>query len=133
MTSRINKKYTDSYFRKKLTPQEYIVMRQKGTEPPFSGKYLYSDEKGIYCCRACGQRLFLSEYKFRSPSGWPSFRSVIKGSIKIQLDFTHFMLRDEVLCRRCGSHLGHLFYDGFASEEVRYCINSVALQFRKKN
>ena len=124
-------RFNESYFRKKLSAAEYHILRQKGTEPPFSGRYLYCDESGTYYCRACGQRLFSSRHKCQSGSGWPSFNKALSGAVQIRPDFRHFMIRREVLCRRCGSHLGHLFYDGFCVPDIRYCINSAALKFRK--
>ena len=126
-------KFTEEYFRRRLTADEYHILRQKGTEPPFSGKYLYLDEDGVYCCRACGQKLFLSQHKFHSASGWPSFYKAIKNSVEICLDFSHFMIRNEVICNRCRSHLGHLFHDGYRTTDLRYCINSLALQFKKRH
>ena len=123
---------TDDYFRKNLTDEEYQILRQKGTEPPFSGKYLYCDEEGFYYCRACGQKLFLSRYKFHSDSGWPSFSKAVRGAVEIRLDFSHFMIRSEVICSCCGSHLGHLFYDYGGKTGLRYCINSLAMQFIKR-
>ena len=129
--SKTNQQFNDTFFRQKLTSDEYYVMRQKGTEAPFSGKYLYWEEKGYYRCRACGQKLFSSHHKFQSGSGWPSFDEAIKNSVEIHIDFSHFMVRNEVICRNCGSHLGHLFYDYGGKTGLRYCINSVALQFKK--
>ena len=125
--------YDDSFFRERLSPAEYQIMRQGGTEPPFSGRYLYWDKAGIYCCRACGQKLFLSDTKFQSASGWPAFHKAIKGAVTIRPDLSHFMIRHAVICSRCASHLGHLFYNDYGHKNLRYCINSVALRFRKKN
>ena len=122
----------ESFLQKKLYPEQYWVMRGKGTEPPFSGKYIYTDEKGIYCCAACGQELFLSEKKFQSDCGWPAFNNALKNKVNIHKDFSHFMIRDEVVCSRCGSHLGHVFDDKESKTGVRYCINSIALKFKEK-
>ena len=122
----------ESFLQKKLSPEQYWVMRGKGTEAPFSGEYIYTDEKGIYRCAACGQKLFTSESKFQSDCGWPAFDDSLKGTTKIQKDFSHFMIRDEVICSRCGSHLGHLFEDDETKTGLRYCINSIALKFEEK-
>jgi len=121
----------EAFLKKKLTSDQYWVLRGKGTEPPFSGKYLYTDETGTYHCAACNQPLFTSKSKFSSGCGWPSFDRALPDSIKLRKDFSHFMLRDEVICSRCSSHLGHLFPDPSTKTAVRYCINSLALTFRK--
>lgn len=122
-------------WKKKLTPEQYKVLREKGTEPPFSGKYVESKEDGTYVCAACGTELFSSKNKFDSGCGWPSFDDAIKsGNIKIQPDYSHGMVRDEVLCSTCGSHLGHVFDDGpIETTGKRYCINSIALNLVKKS
>ncbi len=121
-------------WKKKLTPEQYKVLREKGTEPPFSGKYVETKEDGTYVCAACGTELFSSKNKFDSGCGWPSFDDAIKsGNIKIQPDYSHGMVRDEVLCATCGSHLGHVFNDGpKKTTGKRYCINSIALNLVKK-
>lgn len=122
---------TDEEWRKTLSKDQYRVMRQKGTEPPFSGAYVTQKKPGIYHCSACGTPLFSSSTKFDSGSGWPSFWEVVdSGHVKLQKDLSHGMVRTESVCAACGSHLGHLFDDGPPEKGgQRYCINSCALQF----
>lgn len=145
---------TEGEFKKRLTPEEYHVLREKGTEPPFSGKYWDTKEKGIYKCRACGAELFSSDTKFDSGSGWPSFTEPMnpvrngvsngvnrESNVKLVPDYSHGMKRMEVLCKKCGSHLGHVFDDlpRFAGKAggpedkggKRFCINSVCLDLEK--
>ena len=113
-----------------LTPEEYSVMREKGTERPFSGTYNIHNDNGIYRCKGCSEELFSSSSKFDSGCGWPSFDEEIKkGNIKEVLDKTHGMIRTEIVCANCESHLGHVFNDGPTSTGLRYCVNSISLDF----
>jgi len=116
----------------KLTPEQYEVCRNKGTEAPFSGKYTHCKKSGIYACVCCGNPLFDSEAKFDSGSGWPSYVDVISNdSLDTHVDNTHGMQRVEVTCKSCGSHLGHVFEDGPEPTGLRYCINSVSLDLKE--
>jgi peptide-methionine (R)-S-oxide reductase len=128
------KNLPEEYWKEKLTPEQYRVCRQRGTERAFSGALYYNHEEGMYACAACGQPLFSSDHKFESGSGWPSFdRPVENGNVEMRDDRSLFMHRTEVTCSRCGAHLGHVFDDGpRRTTGQRYCINSVALAFQPK-
>lgn len=124
---------SDSDWKSKLTEKEYHVLREKGTEPPFSGKYNLHFTDGVYLCKGCDAILFDATSKFESDCGWPSFDSEIKkGKIKEVLDKSMGMLRVEIVCANCNSHLGHVFNDGPTATGLRYCVNSVSLNFKEK-
>lgn len=120
----------DQKWKEKLTPEEYYVLREKGTERPHTGKYNDFFEKGYYVCAACGNKLFTSDAKFDSHCGWPSFDQSIEGSVKYVRDVSHGMIRTEVVCSQCEGHLGHIFEDGpKETTGNRYCMNSISLKF----
>jgi peptide-methionine (R)-S-oxide reductase len=117
--------------KQKLSPEEYAVLREKATEAPFSGKLLHDDRDGMYKCKVCGQALFSSDAKFDSGTGWPSFDKAIAGSVKEIEDNEGGMHRTEIVCSKCGSHLGHVFNDGPTDTGMRYCLNSVCLDLEE--
>jgi len=129
MKTKYNK---ENYWEDKLSPEEFEVTRKGGTEKPFSGKYLNNKDDGVYTCVCCGSKLFNSNKKYNSNSGWPSFTEPHEvNSIKSLVDRSHFMVRTEVQCQNCEAHLGHVFPDGPGKGGLRYCINSISLNFLK--
>jgi peptide-methionine (R)-S-oxide reductase len=126
------KKKADGNWKERLNPTQYHVLREKGTEPPFTGEYVDNKRRGDYKCAGCGTTLFLSETKYDSGTGWPSFWSpAAEDRIATKDDFSLFTKRTEVLCSKCGGHLGHVFRDGPAPTGLRYCVNSAALKFEE--
>ncbi len=123
---------SEGEWKERLTPEQYAVLRARGTEAPFSGSLLNDKRQGSYTCAACGNPLFSSDAKFESGTGWPSFEEALPGATKLIEDTTHGMRRTEVVCARCNSHLGHIFDDGPTETGKRYCMNSVCLELEEK-
>jgi peptide-methionine (R)-S-oxide reductase len=124
--------HSEGEWKMALTPEEYKVLREKGTEAPFSGEYVHEKADGTYECKACGNPLFSSDAKFDSGTGWPSFDHALPGAVETHRDSSHGMERIEITCARCGGHLGHVFEDGPTKTGKRYCINSVCLDLEEK-
>ena len=126
------KEKSEREWKEQLSSEEYRILREKGTERAFTGKYDIHFENGVYSCKGCGTKLFTSESKFNSGCGWPSFDNEVKEvRIEKRLDKSHGMIRTEIVCSQCGSHLGHLFDDGPTATGLRYCVNSASLNFEK--
>ena len=124
---------SDEEWRAQLTPEQYEVLRRKGTERPFTGRFVKTKDKGMYVCAACGAHLFRSDTKFESGTGWPSFTEPAnRENVVLTPDYSHGMVRTEVTCRRCGGHLGHVFDDGPGPTGQRYCINSCSLDLQER-
>ena len=124
---------TDLYWKTKLNPEEFKILREKGTELPFTGKFNNHFNEGTYVCKGCNTPLYKSESKFDSHCGWPSYDSAIEGSLELIPDSSAGMLRTEIICSNCGGHQGHVFNDGPTHTGLRYCVNSASIDFKKKH
>ncbi|MEO2053017.1 MAG: peptide-methionine (R)-S-oxide reductase MsrB [Allomuricauda sp.] len=134
MEKKFNVQKTEKEWEKQLSREEYYVLRQKGTERPFTGEFNMHFENGDYHCKGCGAKLFESEHKFESGCGWPSFDQAVEGAIEYIRDTSHGMIRTETVCANCGGHLGHVFNDGpRETTGMRYCINSISIGFEPEN
>lgn len=125
------KEKSEADWKKELSPDQYRILREKGTERPFTGEYNTHYENGVYSCAGCGSELYRSAAKFDSGCGWPSFDEEIDGAIERRRDTTHGMIRTEITCANCGGHLGHVFNDGPTATGIRHCVNSLSLDFKK--
>lgn len=123
---------SEEEWKKLLTPEQYKILREKGTEAPFTGEYVHEKVDGTYACAACGNPLFSSDTKFDSGTGWPSFDQALPDAIETHVDNSHGTVRTEITCARCGGHLGHVFDDGPTKTGKRYCVNSVCLDLEEK-
>lgn len=123
---------SEEEWKEKLTAEQYRILREKGTEAPFTGEYVHEKADGTYACAACGNPLFSSDAKFDSGTGWPSFDQALPGAVETHSDNSHGMVRTEITCARCGSHLGHIFDDGPTKTGKRYCINSICLDLEER-